>query len=269
MESGTQSVRNALRVIEQVSIDGDARVSDLARQLDLPKSTVQRTLMTLRASGWLRQDPRSRWSLTLRCATIGRKAVREHAVRPVADPIAVELRDRTHETVRYFLIEGDTLLLLGSAESDLAVRPIESDPGRTSLLHATAIGRAALATMPIEQVRRILARPLEPVTPKTLTDPTALLAEIDATRIRGWGRVTEDLYLDVGGVAAVAQLHDDVLVGIGISYPLHRTPEHTVKAYGEMVRDAISQIAAGTTPLIDGHTKPFAEDPSLVHPSEA
>jgi IclR family transcriptional regulator, acetate operon repressor len=249
MENGTQSVHNALRVVEEVSRYGPAGVSDLARRLDLPKSTVQRILTTLRSSGWLRQDARSRWALTLRCATIGRNAIRESAVGPVADPIAIELRDRTHETVRYFLVEGDILLHLGSAESDLAVRPFESDVAGASLLHATAIGRAALATMSVEQVQRILARPLKAVTPKTLIDPVALLAEIDATRERGWGRVTEDLYLDVGGVAAVAQLYEDVLVGIGISYPLHRTPEKTIPIYGELARDAITRIATAITPL--------------------
>jgi IclR family transcriptional regulator, acetate operon repressor len=250
METGTQSVRNALRIVEQVSIDGAVGVSDLARQLDLPKSTVQRALATLRSAGWLRQDAQSRWALTLRCATISRTIVRAHDVRPVAHPIAVALRDRTHETVRYFLVEGDNIVLLGSAESDLAVRPIESAFAGASLLHATALGRAALATMPEEEVARVLAGPLEPVTAKTLTDPVALRVEIDATRRRGWGRVREDLYLDVGGVAAVAPLHDDVLVGIGISYPLHRTSDRAVTAYGEMVRDAVVEIAAGITPKL-------------------
>jgi len=62
--------------------------------------------------------------------------------------------------------------------------------------------------------------------------------------------VREDLYLDVGGVAAVAPLHDDVLVGIGVSYPLHRTPARTVTAYGRMVRDAIAHLAADVKPLL-------------------
>src|SRR5271169_454247 len=119
METGTQSVRNALRVIERVSIDGAVGVSDLARRLELPKSTAQRTLVTLRSAGWLRQDAKSRWALTLRCATIGRSVVRENDIRPVAQPVAEDLRDRTHESVRYFLIEGESLVLLGSAESDL------------------------------------------------------------------------------------------------------------------------------------------------------
>jgi len=254
METGTQSVRNALRVLEQVSADGAVGVSDLARELELPKSTVQRTLATLRSAGWLRQDSQSRWALTLRCATIGRHAVREHDIRSIAQPVAAELRDRTHETVRYFLIQDESLVHLGSAESDLAVRSVESDFAGASLLHATAVGRAALAAMPVEQAERVLERPLAPVTPKTIIDPHALRAEIEATRRRGWGRVREDLYLEIGGVAAVAPLYDDVYIGIGISYPLHRTPDRKATAYGKLARSAIDRIARGVTPLLQPAT---------------
>jgi IclR family acetate operon transcriptional repressor len=250
METGTQSVRTALRVVEQLSIDGATGVSDLARRLDLPKSTVQRTLTTLRSAGWLRQDWRSRWALTLRCATIGRGLVREHDVVPVAGPLAMELRDRTHETVRYFLVERDNFVLLGSAESDLAVRPVEAMVTGLTLLHATALGRATLATMSDDQVERLLPHPLKPITPKTLTDPVALRAEIAATRLRGWGQVREDLHLDVGGVAAVAPLYDDVLVAIGISYPLHRTTESDVTEYGRLARETVDQIAGAVRPLL-------------------
>jgi IclR family acetate operon transcriptional repressor len=254
METGTQSVLNTLRVIEEVSTDGPLGVSDLARRLELPKSTVHRTLTTLRSAGWLRQDGRSRWTLTLRCAAIGRNAIREQDVRPVAEPIATELRDRTHETVRYFLIEGAHFILLGAAESDLAVRPFEAEMTGTTVLHATALGRATLATMSEVQRESVLQRPLTPVTAKTLTDPVALRAEIDATRRRGWGQVREDFSLDVGGVAAVATIHEDVLVGIGISYPIHRTTERTAASYGRMVRDAITEIAAAITPLLQPAT---------------
>ena len=110
--------------------------------------------------------------------------------------------------------------------------------------------------MPDEQIEHLLQRPLPPVTAKTLTDPAALRAEIDATRRRGWGQVREDLYLDVGGVAAVAPLYEDVLVGIGISYPLHRTPERTTVTYGRMVRDAVATIAASIDALLQPEDPP-------------
>jgi IclR family acetate operon transcriptional repressor len=250
METTTQSVLTALRVVEQVSIDGVIGVSDLARRLELPKSTVQRTLATLRAAGWLRQDARSRWSLTLRCTKIGRSIVREHDVRAVAHPIAVEMRDRTHETVRYFLIESESFVLLENIESDHAVRPVESDLQGAVPMHATALGKAALAAMPDEHLERLLERPLKAVTPRTITDPTELRSDIEATRRRGWGQVREELYLDVGGVAAVAPIYEGVLVGMGISYPLHRTTERTVTGYGRMVRDATGRIASLVAPLL-------------------
>jgi IclR family acetate operon transcriptional repressor len=176
--------------------------------------------------------------------------IREQDVRPVADPIAIELRNRTHETVRYFLVEGDHFVLLGSVESDLAVRPFESEMTSATVLHATALGRATLAAMSADQLERVLERPLHPVTAKTLTDPALLRAEIDVTRRRGWGQVREDFSLDVGGVAAVARLHEDVLVGIGISYPLHRTSERAATSYGRMVRGAITEIATAITSLL-------------------
>jgi len=251
VDTGTQSVRNALRVVEQVSVEGAIGVSDLARRLDLPKSTVQRTLATLRSAGWLRQDARSRWALTVRCSTIGRSVVREHDVRAVAHPVCVELRDRTHETVRCFLIEGESLALLDSVESDQAVRPVEAELQGAIPMHATAVGKAALATMPAGQLDRILERPLSAMTAKTIVDPAELRADIDATQRRGWGQVREELYLDVGGVAAVAPLSEGVLVGVGVSYPLHRTSERTVATYGRLVRDAIVHIAALVTPRLE------------------
>jgi IclR family transcriptional regulator, acetate operon repressor len=260
METGIQSVLNALRVIEQVSTEGALGVSELARRLELPKSTVHRTLTTLRSAGWLRQDGRSRWALTLRCATIGRSVIREQDVRPVAEPVAIALRDRTHETVRYFLIEGDHIVLLGSAESDLAVRPFEAEVSSATVLHATALGRATLAAMSADQLEAALEKRLEPVTAKTLTDPAALRAEIEATRRRGWGQVREDFSLDVGGVAAVAPLDEGVLVGIGISYPLHRTTEPTATSYGRMVRGAIADIAAAIRPMLEPASSPARDE---------
>ncbi len=242
-EAATQSVLNALRVVEQVSTGGGVGVSELARQLDLPKSTVQRTLLTLRAAGWVRQDASARWVLTLRCAVIGRRAVPEHAVHAVAHPIATELRDRTHETVRCFLVEGSQIVLVDTVESDHAVRPVETDLPGGIPLHATAIGKASLAAGSPAQLDAVLRGRLHPVTPRTITDPDRLRAEIEATRRRGWGVVREELYLDVGGVAAVAPIYGETMIGVGVSYPLHRAGERTINAYGRMVADATIRLA--------------------------
>ena len=246
VDSGTQSIHTAVRVVELVGHRGPIGVSELARTLDLPKSTAQRTLHTLRAAGWLRQATGGRWSLTLRCAAVGRGLLSEEALRAAARPLLIELRDRTHETTRWFLIEGESLVVVDGAESDHAVRAVESELALPVPLHATAVGKALLARWPRAQVDAALGSSLAAVTPKTITSLDALHVDLDRIRTRGWGEVREELYLDVGGVAAVAPVNDDTAVGIGVSYPLHRSSATTIRSYGALVADAAERLATLT-----------------------
>jgi IclR family acetate operon transcriptional repressor len=250
VDSGTKSVRTALHVVEEVARQGAVGVSDLARQLALPKSTVQRTLATLRAAGWLRQDADSRWSLTLHCATIGRSVLAESTARAAGRPVLLDIRDRTEETTRWFLIEDTSFVLVDSAESLHAVRPVESELPGPIPLHATAVGKAAMARWTAERLDAVLERPLLAMTPRTITSITKLRADLGATRERGWGRVDEELYLDVGGVAAVTPVAGDRLVGVGVSYPLHRTSAKTIERFGRLVADAAPRLADAVSPML-------------------
>ena len=249
MEPGTQSVRTAVRVIEEVGRRGPVGVSDLARDLEVPKSTVQRTLATLADVGWLRQDALSRWSLTLRCANVGRTIVNERAIRQAARPLLEELRDATGETCRWFVIDSTDVALVDTAESIHAVRPVESEFPGPIPMHATAVGKAAMARWPRGKLSSELGT-LRAMTPKTITSHRALRSELRETARRGWGRVDEELYLDVGGVAAVASTAGDRLVGIGVSYPLHRTTPATIRRYGALVVDAAPRLAGAVTLLL-------------------
>lgn len=241
-DQGNSSVATALTVLEELSLSDGVGVSQLARQLDLPKSTVQRTLLTLKAAGWVRKDHQARWSLTLRCAVIGQRIMSRTTLSEIVRPIVVELRDETHETVRCFLIEAMNIVLLDVAESDQAVRAVEEDLPNSVPLHATAIGKAALALRP-DEFAALLRRPLGSVTRKTITDPGVLRQDIDEARRLGWAQMREEMHLDVGGVAAVTDLASDVMIGIGITYPLHRASDDKTATYGRLVRTFADRAA--------------------------
>jgi IclR family acetate operon transcriptional repressor len=235
-DSGKSSVATALTLLEELSLSGAVGVSQLARQLDLPKSTVQRTLLTLKAAGWVRQEADSKWSLTLRCAVVSQRVMTRTTLSEVVRPLVRELRDETHETARCFLIEAMNIVLLDVAESDHAVRAVEDVLPNSLPLHATAIGKAALAARP-QELAAALKRPLRGITPMTITDPDALRRDIEQSRERGWTQMREEMHLDVGGVAAVADLGSDVMIGMGITFPLHRAPDDGMEAYGRLVRE--------------------------------
>jgi len=243
------SAATALTVIEQISSSDGVGVSQLARQLDLPKSTVQRTLLTLRSCGWARQGPDARWSLTLRCAVIGQRIMSRTTLSEVVRPLIRELRDQTHETVRCYLIEGVNIVLLDVADSDHAVRAVEGELPNSVPLHATAIGKAAVAARPNE-FAALLKSPLRKVTPKTITDREVLRRDIERVRERGWAEMREEMHLDVGGVAAVVDLGADVMIGMGITFPLHRASEGTAESYGSLAREFARRAAQLAGPRI-------------------
>lgn len=234
-DPGKSSIATALTVLEELSLCGGVGVSQLARQLDLSKSTVQRTLLTLKAAGWVRQEAGAQWSLTLRCAVISQRVMSRTTLSEVVRPLVRELRDETHETARCFLIQAMNIVLLDVAESDHAVRAVEEELPNSLPVHATAIGKAALAARPNE-LAAVLKAPLRGVTSKTITDPDVLRREIEQSRERGWARMREEMHLDVGGVAAVADLGSDVMIGMGITFPLHRASDGDMEAYGRLVR---------------------------------
>ena len=154
----------------------------------------------------------------------------------------MQLRDRTRETGRCFLIQAANIVLLDVAESDQAVRAVDVDLPSAAPLHATAIGKATLAMRPGE-LSALVAAPLSGVTAKTITDPKALLGDIERVRERGWAEMREEMHLDVGGVAAVTELTPEVMIGVEITYPLHRLPDAGAADYGGLVQVAARQAA--------------------------
>jgi len=218
----TQSVVAAVRVIEQVSRDQPVGVSELARTLGMPKSRAYRILETLRGEAWVRQDASGRWALALRCATIGNRVGNETSLRAAARPELEALSAATNESVRLWLVEGESMAMLDSIESDQAVRTVVPDSGPRFPLHASAVGKAVLAEWADPQLDRYLSGSLHAMTPSTITDPIVLRGQIERARETGYAEARSEGFADIGGVAAAIRLNDDQIAALSITYPMHR-----------------------------------------------
>ena len=71
-------MRKALLVLEEVAARQPVAVAALAPALNLPKTTVQRSLTTLGDAGWLTQSDGDRsWSLSAKVAGLAERAMSE------------------------------------------------------------------------------------------------------------------------------------------------------------------------------------------------
>ena len=239
------SVKSVLRIIEAVATSPEIGVSDLARHLQQPKTTVQRGLMTLHEAGWIRptNEPRRRWKITSKLFMLSRSAETEARLRRAALPIMQSLRDETQETTHLMVREERHLVLIERVDSPLALRTVR-DLGSRSPLHVSANGKAYLAHRSAREQEDYLNGKLTALTENSKTDPDAIRREIAQIKKLGYATNVGELDLHVHAVAApVMNQEGRPIAALSISCPASRLPVERMGAYGEKVIAAARTVA--------------------------
>ncbi|MGV9665329.1 IclR family transcriptional regulator [Nocardia niigatensis] len=239
------SVLTTLRVFEEVAATQPAGLSDLARRLGIPKSTVQRCLKTLQQAGWTRPTTDGHWEITGLAFRLGSAVAGRDNLRELALPELSALQSITGETVHLAVPDGDELVLVERLDSPHELRAFLA-LGTRLPLHAAATGKAYLATLPDDHIDRYLATQPVQVTSDTETDPGRIWTEIRLIRQRGYATTQQGLHTGISAVAvAIRTPAGPARASFSISGPSARlTPEHFPE-YGARAlatRDAIEKL---------------------------
>jgi IclR family acetate operon transcriptional repressor len=239
-----QVVINTLRLIEEVAVRQPVGVSELARVVSLPKSSVHRGLRALEAAGWIGSDGEEppRWVLRTKALDVGRHVAEGLGMRQQATWAMEQLRNVTEETIRLAVLENGTMVIVDQLDSPKPVRsyyPL----GYTMAVHASATGKAILARLPLPEVEALLDAGLARFTPATIIDRAQLLAELDEVRRLGYSTNRGELCADIGSVAAaIVDGRGRPVAAMSISAPIQRMPESTQHQLGRLVADAVAEV---------------------------
>ena len=128
----------------------------------------------------------------------------------------------TGETVHLAVLQGDAMMKVAKRESRHPVRVDTGTLGKTDAPHATATGKAMLAWLPEDDMRRVLAHGLARFTPKTITEWPALIEALRHVRRNGYAMDDEEYQPGVICVGAAIRDHNGAVVGaISASTPDH------------------------------------------------
>jgi IclR family transcriptional regulator, acetate operon repressor len=239
------SVKSVLRIVEAVATSPEIGVSDLSRQLQQPKTTVQRGLMTLHEAGWIRptNEPRRRWKITSKLFMLSRSAETEARLRRAALPIMQSLRDETQETTHLMVREERHLVLIERVDSPLALRTVR-DLGSRSPLHTSANGKAYLAHLSAREQEDYLNGKLSALTENSKTDPDLIRKDLAQIRKLGYATNVGELDLHVHAVAApVMNQEGRPIAALSISCPSSRLPVEKMPLFGEKVIAAARTVS--------------------------
>lgn len=238
-----QSVARAFDLLEALAAsDGEDTLAALADRCGLAVATAHRLLGTLQRRGYVRRLEDRRYALGAGLIGLGRVAV-----PPLADaamPVLRELEDAFHETANLAVLDGDLVLYVAQVPSRQRMRMF-TEVGRRVLPHSTGVGKAMLSAMAEPHVRSLVARTgLPSFTPSTLTDPDAFVADLRASRHRGFAVDDSEQEVGVRCIAVVVPGLPSP-TAVSISGPAARITDAIVPEVVEALQVAAARLAEG------------------------
>jgi IclR family acetate operon transcriptional repressor len=161
----------------------------------------------------------------------------------MAMPVMQSVTDATGLTTRLVVPDGPYAVVTARVDAPGSVR-FASYLGKREYPHCTSAGKALLATLPPEQARALALEAGMPVrTERTITDPDALLRDLELSAARGY---TIDDEEDSEGVfcvgAAIFDRNGERVAAIsGTGLKLNR-PTWRMDELGLTIREAADQI---------------------------
>jgi IclR family pca regulon transcriptional regulator len=225
-------------------------ISELARELELTRSTTHRYVATLASLGFLEQDDGTRkYRLAPRVLDLGFAMLGSLELREIAAP---HLRRLSHATgyTSNLAVRDDTDVIL--------IDRVRGRPGRYHHLefalhvgsripaYCSATGKVLLASLPRPDLHRLVARiDLVERGPRTVTDRDALLAELERVRESGVAVNDEELESALRSIAVPVRARSgEVVAAINLAIPWSPVPmSELVSRLGPTLQRAANEIA--------------------------
>ncbi|HZM81212.1 MAG TPA: IclR family transcriptional regulator [Candidatus Limnocylindrales bacterium] len=222
-----KSADRTLELLEALAAGGPRGLVELARELDIPKSSLHGLLRTMTQRGWVETDATgTRFGLGVRALQVGAAYLDSDDTLGLVNATLDALADRFGETVHLGRLDGPNVVYIAKRESAHPLR-LFSAIGRRLPAHATALGKALLAQRPDAEVDRLLDWPLPGLTPHTLTTPEALHADLARVREHGWAEDREENTEGIMCLAVAVPLRRPAVDAISVSLPLARLRDTT------------------------------------------
>lgn len=234
-------VERTARILSAIADANSANLTEISRRTELNEATVLRYLGSLAALGYVERFDATQYRLGWEVFRLGQRAFSGQVPSEAVLPTMERLMHEFNETVNFAAHKERSVVILEVVEGRRAIKKV-SDVGQSDPWHASALGKALLATMPDSVWRDIVASAgMAELTPHTITTMKKLDAEIEAIRRQGFSVDREEAAEELTCVAAAIPTSDGSAsrYALSISFLTHRlTPENLEHAGAQVIAGA-------------------------------
>lgn len=217
-----KSVEKLFAIVDALVELNGARVTELADQLEIPKSSAHNYLSTMVRHGYAVKEGET-YHAGLRFLTIGGHLRERDEAYQLSRPIVEDLAEKTNERAQFIVAENGRGIFIHRAASERAV-DAGTRIGKRIWLHSTGAGKVILAHLDPEAREAVLDRwGLPERTENTITERDKLEDELAHIRDRGYAINDEEGTAGLRSVAVPVIGPEDELVGaLSVSGPSRR-----------------------------------------------
>jgi len=221
-EEDRSVVGRVMAILDEVAKEpGEVGLSELARRTGLKKATVHRLATELVERRLLDRGDYG-YRLGFRTFELGHRVQVSRLLRTMALPYMEDLYEISHEIVQLAVLDGTDTVYLEKLTGHRSYQA-PSGVGERFPAHCSGLGKAILAFSCDAVVERVLATGLPPRTPRSITDPVAFRAELQAVRECGVAYDREEGHPEVSCVAAPILNREGLpIVALSITGPSYR-----------------------------------------------
>ena len=222
------------------------KLSEMARQLELDRSTTYRILLSLEKCGLVEKDQKTgEYSLGLSTFEIGNTYLRQMDFIKISRPIMTELALKAQETVHLAVLSDREIVYVDKVDSPRTLG-VMSKIGQRAPVYCTALGKLLLAFQPESEQSRIIRKlRLTPLTPRTITSKQKLVEVLKAIRKQGYSLDHREIEQEVECIGAPIRDHlGNVIAALSISGPGRKINTPMERQYVSQVMEAAALISS-------------------------
>lgn len=245
MSSSIRSVERALDILLCFSRQTpELSMTQIAERIGMNKSTVHRMLATLEAKRFLQREPLTGvYRPGIRLLQMAFLTLGQHDLRRLAAPFLRKLSDQHRETVTLSVLDDSDMVYVDVVDSPQRVK-MAAESGQRLPAFSTASGKALLAFLPEDIMRRVLENGMPQYTPNTILSPEKFFENAQLTRQRGFALSDQEYENEINAVAApILDQNGHPLASVAVAGPSYRLTHAKMLDIGPSVSAVAKEIA--------------------------
>ncbi len=252
-----KSVEKAVDILSCFTVETPSlSVTEISFLTEFSQSTVSRILATLEKKKCIeRMTPGGKYRLGIKFHQWKSILSQGAGIADLARPVMEKLRDFCGEEVSLYVLSEGNRICVEAVKSRYGLARV-TQVGKILPLHCGASGKVLLAYLPENERREIICgKPLEKYTPKTITDPVELEADLKKIRKNGFAMSFEER--EAGNYSVVTPVltkKGKIVASLSICGPLFRLSDEQREKNIAAALDAAQEIsqALGRSETVEG-----------------